>query len=92
MKTSFVRGSGLLFAYLVSSALVQAHPGHDDHGLTWDFSHLAAHPLATLGWIASLLGAGAAGWFLLRRATRFITPFLGSRVSRPHSSQDRWSV
>jgi hypothetical protein len=42
---------------LVLTALpvvAHAHPGHDGHELTWDFGHLAAHPLVTLGWFALL--------------------------------------
>ncbi len=50
-----VQIAGLL---LLFPALVQAHPGHDGHELTWDFHHLAVHPLATLGCLA-VLGAGA---------------------------------
>lgn len=64
MKTS-VR---LAFAVLASAPLLQAHPGHDgDHGLTWDFAHLAEHPLASLGWAAIALTAIGAGWLILRR-------------------------
>jgi hypothetical protein len=25
-----------------------AHPGHDDHELTWEFTHLLEHPIATV--------------------------------------------
>ena len=42
---------------LLFPALAQAHPGHDGHELTWDFGHLAAHPLATIACIV-VLGAG----------------------------------
>jgi hydrogenase/urease accessory protein HupE len=41
----------------VLPAVAHAHPGHDGHELTWDLSHLAAHPFATLGWLA-LFGFG----------------------------------
>jgi len=43
--------SAALFSVL-SATVAQAHPGHDGHeggDFTWDFSHLASHPLATLG-------------------------------------------
>ena len=43
--------------------LAHAHPGHDDHDITWDFSHLVAHPLATLGCLAVL---GGAAWMVWR--------------------------
>lgn len=34
---------------LATPAALLAHPGHDgDHDFTWDFSHLLAHPVATL--------------------------------------------
>lgn len=39
----------LTLAALTAPAALLAHPGHDgDHDFTWDFSHLAAHPFATL--------------------------------------------
>ena len=44
-------------------SLAHAHPGHDGHELTWDFSHLAAHPLATLG---CFLTIGASAWIIWR--------------------------
>jgi len=34
-------------AFLATAALAQAHPGHGDHDFTWDFTHLATHPVAT---------------------------------------------
>ncbi|HWA11292.1 MAG TPA: hypothetical protein VG838_17775 [Opitutaceae bacterium] len=52
-----------LFALFPSLAL--AHPGHGGHEVTWDFRHLAAHPLATLGCFA-VLAAGA--WCALQLA------------------------
>ncbi len=43
----------LPLAFVVLAASAHAHPGHDgDHGLTWDFGHLAAHPGATMLWLA----------------------------------------
>ena len=68
MNTSLFRGFALTLAFVLSSAVVQAHPGHDDHKLTWDFSHLAAHPLATIGCLAVVAAAGGLCWFLIRRA------------------------
>ena len=69
MKTSLRRGLPLLFVYFTSSALALAHPGHDDHELTWDFSHLVAHPLVTLGWFALLIGLAGVAWYLFRHAS-----------------------
>ncbi len=60
MNQFFVR-SAVVFVVL-SAAIVRAHPGHDGHeggDFTWDFSHLAAHPLASA---ACLLIVGAALW------------------------------
>lgn len=45
LLSRFARMGGLL---LVLPALAQAHPGHDGHDLTWDFSGGFAHPLS--GW------------------------------------------
>lgn len=58
MSNSAVLRSVLLGAALFSALplVAHAHPGHDDHELTWDFSHLAAHPFATAAWIAALAG------------------------------------
>lgn len=37
------------FLAFATPAALLAHPGHDgDHDFTWDFSHLLAHPVATL--------------------------------------------
>jgi hypothetical protein len=40
-----------LLGIAVLPIVARAHPGHDGHELTWDFGHLAAHPLATLAWL-----------------------------------------
>lgn len=69
MKTPLARGFALSLPFVASTALLQAHPGHEGHELTWDFSHLAAHPLATFGGFGVLLTAGAVGWYLIRRST-----------------------
>lgn len=38
------------------ASVARAHPGHDGHEgggeFAWDFTHLAAHPLATLAFVA----------------------------------------
>jgi hydrogenase/urease accessory protein HupE len=68
MKISLLRGSIVALIVLATSQLVRAHPGHDDHELTWDFSHLAAHPVATLSCGVVLLSIGLAGWWLLRHS------------------------
>ena len=55
MKTSRLRFTAALLA---SANLALAHPGHDgDHGLTWDFQHLADHPAATALGVLVLVGA-----------------------------------
>ena len=59
MKPSVRRGLGLPVVFLASSALTYAHPGHDGHDLTWDFSHLAQYPVATIG-CGIVLGAAVA--------------------------------
>lgn len=83
MKTSFARGSVLLASAIASSPLLHAHPGHDENELTWDFSHLAAYPLATTGCFVALFAAAAIGWFLLRRSTTLrIQSLRGSQPSR----------
>jgi hypothetical protein len=69
MKNSF-RVFALIPAVIASSALVHAHPGHDGHELTWDFGHLAAHPLATSACVALLLAVGGGGWFLFHTLRR----------------------
>lgn len=45
-------------------ALASAHPGHEGDALTWDYQHLVAHPLATLGCFA-VLAAGAGVVYLI---------------------------
>ncbi len=46
-------------AFLLLASVARAHPGHDGHELTWDFSHLAQHPIATMG-CAAVVGAAVA--------------------------------
>ncbi|HYD85230.1 MAG TPA: hypothetical protein VEA63_14290 [Opitutus sp.] len=43
-----------------------AHPGHDDHDFTWEFSHLAAHPVATLLCVTVLAAIAWTIWRFLR--------------------------
>jgi hypothetical protein len=68
MKLPVRRLTALVALSIAALPMAQAHPGHDgDHGLVWEFRHLADHPGATL-----LCGAvlGAAVWgasALLRR-------------------------
>ena len=69
MKKSRVRGVLGPAGFLGFATVLNAHPGHDGHELTWDFSHLTAYPVATITCFALLAGAGCAGWLLLRRAT-----------------------
>ena len=83
MRISFFRGSGLVLTSIGSPSLLQAHPGHDGHEFTWDFSHLAAYPLATIGCFASVAAIVWLGWVMLRRsATARIQSLRGSQPSR----------
>ena len=59
-----VRFAALLAGFTPLAAL--AHPGHDDPEITWDFSHLVEHPIATLLCFGVLLGA----MWLVRVAVR----------------------
>lgn len=68
MKSSGFRFLLVAAGWFVSGALALAHPGHDDgHELTWDFDHLAAHPVATLLCFAVLALAAGAFWQAMRR-------------------------
>jgi len=60
MKTPRRRSLLLVTGFFASAVLAQAHPGHEGGELTWDFGHLAGHPLATFG-CALVLVAGAWG-------------------------------
>ncbi|HEX2852515.1 MAG TPA: hypothetical protein VHO24_04695 [Opitutaceae bacterium] len=60
-----------LTALAILPAIAHAHPGHDGHELTWDFGHLAAHPVATLGWLVFF---GASVWGAPKVARLFATP------------------
>ena len=55
-----------LFLAIVPSAL--AHPGHEGHELTWDFNHLAAHPLATISCFIVIGAMAWMGWRALQPA------------------------
>jgi hydrogenase/urease accessory protein HupE len=59
MKLNSSRSLFSAAVFLATASLVQAHPGHDGHDFTWDFSHLAAYPDATILCIGVL---GALGW------------------------------
>jgi hydrogenase/urease accessory protein HupE len=67
---------------LLFPVLAQAHPGHEGHELTWDFNHLAAHPLATI-MCFSVLAAGA--WCAWRIAR------WGGLIPQSHALRDRSS-
>jgi hypothetical protein len=68
MKSSGFRFLLVAAGWFLSGALALAHPGHDDgHELTWDFDHLAAHPVATLLCFAVLVLAAGAFWQARRR-------------------------
>ncbi|HWA27163.1 MAG TPA: hypothetical protein VG734_16020 [Lacunisphaera sp.] len=59
--------SQLIAAVLAFPVLAQAHPGHDgDHGLVWDFGHLAAHPLATAACLGLIAAAGWGAWSMAK--------------------------
>ena len=61
---------------LASAPVAFAHPGHDGHELTWDYGHLAAHPLATLGCFLTICVLAEIGW-------RFVRP-----AADPHSTKE----
>ena len=69
MKKSRVRDALVPAGFFSLVTVLKAHPGHDGHELTWDFSHLTAYPVATITCFALLGAVGYAGWLLLRRAT-----------------------
>lgn len=48
MKLNSSRSLLSAAAFLATALFAQAHPGHDGHDFTWDFSHLAAYPDATI--------------------------------------------
>jgi hypothetical protein len=52
--------------------LAQAHPGHDDPDFTWEYSHLAAHPVATLFCITALAALACVLW-------RFVLPAVSTK-------------
>jgi urease accessory protein len=55
----FARSTGLSAAALFLATTAQAHPGHDgDHGLTWEFSGGALHPLGGLDHILAMIAVG----------------------------------
>jgi len=71
MKPSLRPRCLLSLGWLASIAPLWAHPGHDeDHGLVWDFGHLAAHPFATLVCVAVLTVSVWLGWRVFQRRTK----------------------
>lgn len=69
MKLLSRRSPVLFTVYAAAAAIAQAHPGHEGHeggDITWDFSHLAAHPFATLAVAALVGGATWVVWTQLR--------------------------
>ncbi len=48
MKILVRRVASLSAVFAAGASMVRAHPGHDGHELTWDFGHLAQHPVATM--------------------------------------------
>ena len=67
MKTTPRRLFITVIGFLGSAGLANAHPGHDGHELTWDFGHLAQHPIATMACAAVAGGAIAVLTQTLRR-------------------------
>lgn len=59
MKTFSLRLVAPTAVFLATAALAQAHPGHDGHNFTWDFTHLVDHPDTTILFIGVL---GAVAW------------------------------
>ena len=73
---------GALVSGTVMPAVVHAHPGHDGHELTWDFGHLAAHPGATIFWVAV---AGVTLWSAVRIVRTRAETRAVARVKRERS-------
>ena len=71
---------------LASAPVAFAHPGHEGHDLTWDFGHLAAYPLATLGCFTVFSALAWIGWRLLRPRT---DEQRGKTAAAKASRQDR---
>lgn len=72
MKTISRRWLKLIGLFVAVTVAAHAHPGHDGHELTWDFSTGLAHPftgwdhilaMVAVGWWAAQLG-GRARWLL----------------------------
>jgi len=84
MKALFSRALVLPVIYLAPLTPLLAHPGHDDgHEVTWELSHLAAHPLATATWALVIVAAGLAARQVFRRAAAARTHnFRGSQARR----------
>ena len=71
MKSSLRPLLLLSIGWVVSTAQLWAHPGHDeDHGLVWDFGHLSAHPLATLTCVTVLTVSVWLGWRIFQRRSK----------------------
>ena len=67
-------------------ALAHAHPGHDgDHDFVWDYTHLTAHPLATL-LCGMVLTVGVWNLVLFLRARRSRDAEAGRSVGRDRPS------
>jgi hypothetical protein len=80
MKATVAHRFCLSAAFLASTSLGRAHPGHEGDELTWDFSHLAAHPAASFGWVAVLIGIVWGTCFLVRRAVRTRSGFQPGQI------------
>lgn len=48
----------LALAIFALPVLAQAHPGHDGHDLTWDFTSGAAHPLSGWDHLLAMIAVG----------------------------------
>lgn len=71
---------------LAAAPVAFAHPGHGGHELTWDYGHLAAHPIATLGCFLVIIALAEIGWHFLRPAAEAQT---GKTAAAKVSRQDR---
>ena len=49
----------LMLLCLLTTVSAQAHPGHDGHedggDFTWTYSHVTAHPVASVLWVAAVV-------------------------------------
>jgi hypothetical protein len=73
MRTFFTSRIVSAALLITLPAIAHAHPGHDDHDFTWDFSHLAAHPFATAGCVVVLAAFAGILWQVSQRKSKRVS-------------------